>query len=270
MGYLVATTGRLLLPANLEKQALTVAEHRMSSRGGHFDPDTAADVDTLAQLASYAGVTLARDGDWLSVSTDHAGVPKWSEQAEEFYHSLARFVQEGEVHLRGEDGTTWSYVYSSGGLQRHAGGTDTESSSSADPAAGSAAGPQPSSDPGSPGPSSPGSGSDQPPSERPPSEQPPSEQPPSEQPPSGQPSTEPNGPGFIDYPGRERRAPRASRSDRSTPGGPTTPPGVQDAGWAGVDDDPPPAPPGRVLLMTVAFVVGIALIIGLALLASGF
>ena len=51
-------------------------------------------------------------------------------------------------------------------------------------------------------------------------------------------------------------------------GSPTPPPGVQGAGWAGVDDDPPPAPPGRVVLMTIVLVVGVALIIGLALLVA--
>ena len=101
MGYLVATTGRLLLPPRLERQALTVAEHRMAARDGWFDPDSEPEVDTLADLATYAGVTLSRDGDWLTVTTDLQGDPKWSDQAEEFYLSIAEFVREGEVHLRG-------------------------------------------------------------------------------------------------------------------------------------------------------------------------
>lgn len=117
MGYLVATTGRLMLPPALERQALTVAEHRMAARDGWFDPDQ-GHVDSLADLAAYAGVTLVRDGDWLTVATDHEGDPKWSEQAEEFYRSLTGFVRQGEVHLRGEDGTSWSYSYSDAGIQR--------------------------------------------------------------------------------------------------------------------------------------------------------
>ena len=51
MGYLVATTGRLLLPEELERQALTVVEHRIAARDGWFDPDT-DHVDSLADLAA--------------------------------------------------------------------------------------------------------------------------------------------------------------------------------------------------------------------------
>ena len=118
MGFLVVTTGRLLLPAGLERQALTVAEHRMAGLEGGFDPERAPEVDELGDLAAYAGVALTRDGDWLVVSTDLRGDPKWSEQAEEFYRSLGGFVQEGEVHLRAQDGSSWSYAYSPTGVER--------------------------------------------------------------------------------------------------------------------------------------------------------
>lgn len=227
VGYLVATTGRLLLPPHLERQALTVVEHRMATREGWFDPDTEAEVDTLADLAAFAGVTLTRDGDWLAVTTDHQGDPKWSDQAEEFYLSLADFVREGEVHLRGEDGSTWSYAYSPAGLQQHGGTRD-----------GSATAPAVTPPAATPGASAP--------------EPPPTTQAPAEK------------PGGFSYPGKQQR-PASPQQPPSTP-----PPGAKDAGWAGVDDDPPPAPPGRVLLMSVVLVVGVLLIIGLALLVAGF
>lgn len=226
MGYLVATTGRLLLPEGVERQALTVAEHRMAGRDGWLDADQVAGVDTLAELAAYAGVTLTREGDWLTVATDHQGDPKWSDQAEEFYRSLAGFVQQGEVHLRGEDGSTWSYTYTPTGLQEQ--GRQTPPTTEAG-AAGSA-----------------------PATERPEPTTPPA--PPTEE------------PGGFSYPGK-KQPPVPPRPPRP----PSAPPrGTQDAGWAGVDDDPPPAPPGRVVLMSVVLVVGVALIIGLALLVAGF
>ena len=238
VGYLVATTGRLLLPPQLERQALTVVEHRMATREGWFDPDTEHQVDTLGDLAAYAGVTLSRHGDWLTVTTDHEGDPKWSDQAEEFYVSLAEFVREGEVHLRGEDGSTWSYAYSPAGLQQGggAGGAGVPAPSPSTPVA-----------PPTPAPPSTPSAPSAPAPEPPPSAQPPAEE-----------------QGGFSYPGKEQR-PAAPRQPPSTP-----PPGMQDAGWAGVDEDPPPAPPGRVLLMSVVLVVGVLLIIGLALLVSGF
>jgi hypothetical protein len=246
VGYLVATTGRLLLPAHLERQALTVAEHRMAARQGFFDPDRAHEVDTLSELATYAGVTLTREGEWLAVATDHDGDPKWSEQAEEFYRAIAGFVQQGEVHLRGEDGSTWSYAYSPAGLQE----TGAIGGDGAPPVAGSTV-----ASPSSPAPAP------EPPAT--PQAPPPATQDPADE---GRPPEAPQQPetGFIDYPGRQERPPGPPK-DR-----PAAPPGMQDAGWAGVDDDPPPAPPGRVVLMTVVLVVGVLLIIGLALLASGF
>jgi hypothetical protein len=231
VGYLVATTGRLLLPQGVERQALTVAEHRMAGRDGWLDADRLAGVDTLAELAAYAGVTLTRQGDWLMVATDHRGDPKWSDQAEEFYRSLAGFVGQGEVHLRGEDGSTWSYTYTPTGLQEQ--GSPTPLSTEA-----GAAGRSPATE------------------QRP-------DPPPAPTPPPAPPAEEPGG---FSYPGKEQR-PVAPRSPRP-PSAP--PPGAQDAGWAGVDDDPPPAPPGRVVLMSVVLVVGVALIIGLGLLVAGF
>ena len=239
VGYLVATTGRLLLPSELERQALTVAEHRMSARQGWFDPD-AGHVDSLADLAAYAGVSLTRDGEWLTLTTDHGGDPKWSEQAEEFYRSLSGFVQDGEVHLRGEDGSVWSYRYSPDGLAQE-GGTGHDGATGPGGATAATA-----------------RRSDPPPASEPPTEPPatPSVQQP-EPPLEPQPPTEPSG-GFS-YPGKEDRPPSASP--------PPTPPVPA---WTPGEDDAPPATPGRALAMTALLVVGVLLIIGLALVVSGF
>ncbi len=212
----------------------------MATREGWFDPDTEHEVDTLADLAAYAGVTLTRDGDWLSVTTDLQGDPKWSDQAEEFYLSIAGFVREGEVHLRGEDGSTWSYAYSPSGLQQH-GGTSGGGAAPAPAAAADAPAPEPP-------PAPPAPPADEPPPVAQSQEPPP---PPADQ------------PGGFSYPGKEQR-PAAPQQP------PPTPPPTQDAGWAGVEADPPPAAPGRLLLMSVVLVVGVLLIIGLALLVAGF
>jgi hypothetical protein len=242
VGYLVATTGRLLLPSGLERQALTVAEHRMSARQGWFDPD-AGHVDSLDDLAAYAGVRLQRDGEWLTLTTDHDGDPKWSEQAEEFYRSLSDFVQEGEVHLRGEDGSTWSYTYAGGALaQQGDNGWDEP------PATGGATAVEQDPPAAPPQTAPPG-----PPVTRP------AQPPESSERPSPPPAAEPQEGGFS-YPGKEDRPPSASP--------PPTPP--VPAWTPGEDDDAPPASPGRAVAMTALLVVGVLLIIGLALVVSGF
>lgn len=231
MGYLVATTGRLLLPPNLERQALTVAEHRMASRQGWFDPDD-EHVDSLADLATFAGVTLTREGEWLTVSTDHGGDPKWSDQAEEFYRALSGFVQDGEVNLRGEDGSTWSYRYSPGGVQQGGDGGGP---------AGDGASPQAATEP-------PATSQPDPPAAADPPQ------------PHAQQDPDPDPPGGFSYPGKEQRPPSAAP--------PPTPPVPS---WSpSEDDEAPPASRGRVLAMTALLVVGVLLIIGLALFASGF
>lgn len=246
VGYLVATTGRLLLPSELERQALTVAEHRMSARQGWFDPD-AGHVDSLADLAAYAGVHLIREGEWLTLATDHGGDPKWSEQAEEFYRALSDFVQEGEVHLRGEDGSAWSYTYSPDGLAQQ-GDTGPEEPRGSTGASAMTA-PEPEQPPApSAGPPEPPTGSPEPPA--PPLTEPP---PASTQ----QPEVDPRG-GFS-YPGKQDRPPSASP--------PPTPPVP---GWTPGEEEAPPASPGRALAMTALLVVGVLLIIGLALVVSGF
>lgn len=251
MGYLVATTGRLLLPPGLERHALTVAEHRMAARQGWFDPD-AGHVDSLGDLAAFAGVRLEREGEWLTLATDHDGDPKWSEQAEEFYRSLSDFVQEGEVHLRGEDGSTWSYTYAGGALaQQGDNGWDEP------PAAAGGATAVAQDRPAAP-PQDMASAPDVRPDPSARQPEPPAQQPEPPAPPTPPAAAEP--PGGFSYPGKEDRPPRASP--------PPTPPVPA---WApGEDDEAPPASPGRAVAMTALLVVGVLLIIGLALVVSGF
>ena len=235
---------------------MTVAEHRMAGLEGGFDAERAHEVDELADLAAYAGVALTREGDWLVVSTDLRGDPKWSEQAEEFYRSLGGFVQQGEVHLRAQDGSTWSYAYSSTGVER-----SRTQAAGEQPEAQSTQSTEPDAGPASP------------------------EPPPAPEPtPPPTPTAEPES--FIDYPGREQSPPPPSERPTEPPteqtwdtGTPPPPPADQPPSGPPQsyrdlqlphDDDARPSPPGRALLMTVVLVVGVLLIIGLALLASGF
>jgi hypothetical protein len=108
MGYLVQSSGRLLLPERLEPQVLAVLEVELLRHDGWFHEDDVEVVDSLRDLARYAAADLTRDGDWLTVTTDRDGDPKWSDQAAAFYTGLARFVLQGEVRVEGEDGQRWS------------------------------------------------------------------------------------------------------------------------------------------------------------------
>ena len=114
MGYAIETTGRLLLPKQLEPQALTVLEVELAGREGPFDVDT--HVDSLAELAGFAGAAVRREGDWLLLATDAVGDPRWSDQATGFYTGLARWVHQGEVHVAGQDGGRWSYQFGPDGV----------------------------------------------------------------------------------------------------------------------------------------------------------
>ena len=114
MGYSVETSGQLLLPQDLERQALTVLEVELAARQGPWSDDDV--VDTLEELAWVGCAEVRRDGDWLHLANDEAGDPKWSDQATGFYVGLARWVQQGEVHLVGEDGARWSYRYGPDGV----------------------------------------------------------------------------------------------------------------------------------------------------------
>jgi hypothetical protein len=131
MAYLVATAGRIRLPEHLEHQALTVLEVQLTPHEGRFHPDDP--VEDLAALARYVGADLARDGDWLVVSTDRAGEPVWSEQSAAFYTGLGRFVTDGEVQLRGQDGAQWAYRYSSDGVTEVGARGDTSTAEAAAP-----------------------------------------------------------------------------------------------------------------------------------------
>jgi hypothetical protein len=114
MSYAVETSGQLLLPVELERQALTVLEVELVTRQGPLDDPEA--VDTFAELATVAGADVRREGDLLHVSTAALGAPEWSDQATAFYLGLARWVREGEVHLVGQDGARWSYRYGADGV----------------------------------------------------------------------------------------------------------------------------------------------------------
>jgi hypothetical protein len=113
MSYSVDTTGTLLLPESLERQALTVLEVELAGRQGSFNGTE--HVDDLASLAAFAGADVRRDGDSLRLGTV-TGHPQWSDQATAFYVGLARWVQQGEVHLVGQDGARWSYRYGPDGV----------------------------------------------------------------------------------------------------------------------------------------------------------
>jgi hypothetical protein len=114
MSYAVETTGTLLLPKELERQALTVLEVELAGRQGAFDDSQ--HVDDLASLARFAGAEVRRDGDRIDLATTAASDPEWSDQSTAFYVGLARWVQQGEVHLVGQDGARWSYRYGPDGL----------------------------------------------------------------------------------------------------------------------------------------------------------
>ena len=117
MGYLVETTGRLLLPLDREGAACESLTVAMADLDGWFDPeDDECQVSSLADLAPFAATSVEREGEWLVLATDEEGDPKWSEQATAFYAELAKWVSEGTVHVSGEDGAEWSYIFADGGL----------------------------------------------------------------------------------------------------------------------------------------------------------
>ncbi|WP_148574260.1 hypothetical protein [Nocardioides caldifontis] len=243
MGPLVVTSGRITLPEQLEDQALTVLEVELGGKDGPFDPDRlvvgTAHVETLADLASVAGVSVVREGDALLFSTDRQGDPRWCEQAAAFWQGLGRFATGGEIHLRGADGTTWSYRYSADGVE--------QVGSPADPAA--VPGP-PAAEPPPVAAADAGPTTDAPPADVPPTAPPADAPPPSgqDQPPVGWPPPvePPRGPGD----------PRV--------GGPADP-------YASLFDPEAPEPrsPGRTAAMAALLVVGVVLIVGVAMLTAG-
>ena len=117
MGYTVETSGRLLLPPDREGAVFDALPAAMAERDGWFDPDDDEwPITTLADLAQVAGASVERDGDWLVLGTDEEGDPKWSDQATAFYVGIARWVDQGEVVLSGEDETEWRYTYAAGAM----------------------------------------------------------------------------------------------------------------------------------------------------------
>ena len=112
MSYAVETTGTLLLPEELERQALTVLEVELAGRQGAFDDFQ--HVDDLASLARFAGAEVRRDGEQIRLSTAAASSPEWSDQATAFYVAIAPFVHSGMIMFVGEDGARWSYTYADG------------------------------------------------------------------------------------------------------------------------------------------------------------
>ena len=117
MGYLVETTGRLLLPLAREAAAFEGVRAAVADRDGWFDPeDDQWQVSSLTDLAAVAATSVEREGEWLVLDTDEEGDPKWSDQATAFYAALATWVTEGTVLVSGEDGTEWSYTFAEGEL----------------------------------------------------------------------------------------------------------------------------------------------------------
>jgi hypothetical protein len=118
MGYAMETTGRLLLPVDRESAAFDAVSAAIAGRDGWYDPDDAWPITSVADLATVAGASAEREGEWLVLGTDEEGDPKWSDQATAFYVGLARWVSEGSVLLSGEDGTEWSYSYADGAVSQ--------------------------------------------------------------------------------------------------------------------------------------------------------
>jgi hypothetical protein len=147
MGYLVQSSGRLLLPERLEPQVLTVLEVELLRHDGWFQEDDVEAVDSLRDLARYAAVDLTRDGEWLTVTTDEDGDPKWSDQAAAFYTGLARWVLQGEVRVAGEDGQRWSYRYTPDGLVQEGVTDDTGAGNPRDETSAAAPLPEPATPP---------------------------------------------------------------------------------------------------------------------------
>ncbi|MGW0433609.1 hypothetical protein ACWDV4_13860 [Micromonospora sp. NPDC003197] len=114
MGYLVEPSGRLHLPQSDDAAAVAAAKAAMAEPPGWFAPDEPAASETLAEIAEAAAAFISRDGDWIEFGYDDAGDPKWSDQATAFYVAIAPFVRSGVVHIKGEDGSRWSYTYAHG------------------------------------------------------------------------------------------------------------------------------------------------------------
>lgn len=237
MGYLVVTSGRILLPEPLEGQALAVLEVELGPLQGPFDADDlsvlGSPVESFADLAAVAGVRMVREAEWLSVSTDLEGEPTWSDQAAAFWTGLGRFATDGEIVVRGADGATWGYRYTGAGVERS--GEPGSPPAGATPPVGASSGPSPAE------PEAQGDAPDGP------------------TPPAGPPATG----GSVGWP------PPVDPSEHPSSGAAAgTPP---DGGYGAFFDDRAPAPrsPGRTAAMTALLVVGVLLIVAVAMLTAG-
>jgi hypothetical protein len=119
VGYLVAPSGRLHLPAEDDAAATTAVKAEMLIRPGWFSGADSEPGETLADVAWAAGAAVTRVGDWIEFGHDDEGDPKWSGQATAFYVALAPYVLSGRVDIEGEDGGSWSYSYDAGLIAQH-------------------------------------------------------------------------------------------------------------------------------------------------------
>lgn len=262
VGYIVETSGRIRLSEQAEREALTVLEVQLPSHQGWFDGQ---DLDTLDDLGSFVGVSLQRHGDDVLLATDDDGDPKWSEQATAFYRGLARWVTDGAVHFRGEDGETWSYLYTPDGLRQI--GTNGWDGSSGEPG-GAPADRAVTDTPRAPGASSPPSDTGPGRTDRisyPPAPGAGPAVPPGRPvPPAGPPPPTYGAPGQSTPPPYPGPGPYDATPGGGTPGAPWTP---DPAAWQ--DHPPRPRNPARTAGMVVLLIVGVILIIGIASLGAG-
>ena len=108
MGYTVDVSGRLLLPEDREAEVLEFLRERV----GDVDwwPER-PDLPVREELGVFLNAECLRHGEWLVLSPDRLGDPKWSLRATRRYLWLSHLVSEGEVRVEGEHDETWSYVY---------------------------------------------------------------------------------------------------------------------------------------------------------------
>jgi hypothetical protein len=114
VGYSVWPTGRLHLPESDDAAATAAAKAAMAEQSHWYEPDMADVNDRLVDIACEARASITRDGNWIEFDHDDEGDPKWSKQAIAFYVAIAPFVRSGAVHIEGEDGASWSYIYADG------------------------------------------------------------------------------------------------------------------------------------------------------------
>lgn len=120
-------SGRLHLRQGDDAAAVAAVKAAWEKQDGGFNVDEYGPAGTLADIAWAALAAFVRDGDWIEVSLDEDCDPKWSYRAIAFYVAIAPFVREGTVHLEGEDGAEWSYIYLDGQItQRGLNGYEPE------------------------------------------------------------------------------------------------------------------------------------------------